>query len=114
MARDYRMEHIDRLTRGRASGAKIGSRAVGHHLHKFEREIYERALKKGYLDIDERSRTNLTNVWMKVCVVKKWPCVVLVKSSDRQSATVFLEQKEVYGGDISAAKKYARELVNKK
>jgi len=63
------MEHIDRLSRGKKSGINIGSRAVGHHLFKFEREIYERSLKKKYLEIDARSRGNLVNLWDKVCIV---------------------------------------------
>jgi len=63
------MDHVERLTKGKRSGKNIGSRAVGHHLRAFERRIYERALKDGFLIIDERSRENLWNVWQ---MAKSW------------------------------------------
>lgn len=106
-----KMEHIDRLSRGKKSGANIGSRKVGHHLHDFEREIYERSLKKGFLEVDERSRANLVNLWDKVCVAKGWKHVVVVKSADRVSGEVLLDKKQVFTGTLHESKKYGKELA---
>jgi hypothetical protein len=41
-----KQEHIDALSRGRKSGINIGSRAIPHHLYKYEQAEYERALKR--------------------------------------------------------------------
>ena len=41
-----KLEHIDALSKGKKSGIKLGSRAVPHHLYLYEREEYERALKR--------------------------------------------------------------------
>jgi hypothetical protein len=41
-----KLEHIDALSKGKKSGIKLGSRAVPHHLYAYEREEYERALKR--------------------------------------------------------------------
>jgi hypothetical protein len=41
-----KIEHIDALSKGKKSGIKLGSRSVPHHLYLYEREEYERALKR--------------------------------------------------------------------
>lgn len=106
-----KMEHVDRLSRGKKSGANIGSRKVGHHLHDFEREIYERSLKKGFLEVDERSRENLINVWDKVCIAKEWKHVVVIKSADRVSGEVLVDKIPVFSGSLHDSKKQAKEIA---
>lgn len=106
-----KMEHIDRLSRGKKSGINIGSRRVGHHLHSFERDIYERSLKKGYLDIDERSRDNLFTLWEKVALAKDWKNIVLIKSKDRLLARVYIDKKEVFSGTLQESREYVKELI---
>jgi len=104
-----KMEHIDRLSRGKKSGIHIGSRRVGHHLQSFERDIYERSLKKGFLEVDERARDNLYNLWEKVVVVKQWTHVVLVKGMNRVSGRVFMDGIQVFDGTLQEAKQYAKD-----
>jgi hypothetical protein len=41
-----KLEHIDALSKGKKSGIRLGSRAVPHHLYAYEREEYERSLKR--------------------------------------------------------------------
>jgi len=103
-----KMEQVDRLSRGKKSGAHIGSRNVGHHLHQFEREVYERSLKKGFLEVDERSRANLVNLWDKVCVAKSWKHVVVVKSADRVSGEVLVDKVQVFQGSLHESKKQGK------
>lgn len=107
-----KIEHIDRLSRGKKSGINIGSRAVAHHLHPFERAIYDRSLKKRFLDIDERSRDNLLNLWEKVCIAKGWVNIVLIKNTDRLSAQVYVDTVSAFRGAVHDAKKFAKERVN--
>ncbi|MFT7328185.1 MAG: hypothetical protein ACI870_000371 [Crocinitomicaceae bacterium] len=106
-----KLEHIDRLSRGKKSGINIGSRAVAHHLHNFEREIYERSLKKGYLDIDERSRDNLSNLWEKVCIVKGWQNIILIKNQDRTLARILINGKKDFEGSVQDAKIYIKNCL---
>lgn len=107
-----KIEHIDRLSRGKKSGINIGSRRIGHHLNKFEREIYERSLKKGFLDIDERSRENLFNLWEKVAITKDWKNIILVKSQDRTSGMVYVDGVEIFNGPLIEAKSITKDQLN--
>ena len=104
-------EHIDRLTRGKASGINIGSRKVGHHLFDWERAEYERALKRGYLVLDIRSRDNLPNVWEKLCQSESRAFVILVKLEGGSEAFVQKDFKTVFTGNLAAAKQFAKELI---
>lgn len=72
-----KLEHIDNLRRGLKSGVKIGSRATPHHLYKYEEEKYERALKNRFLEITDKDRINLENLWEKVCIAKDWENFIL-------------------------------------
>jgi hypothetical protein len=78
-----KLEHIDALSKGKKSGIRLGSRAVPHHLYAYEREEYERALKRGYLVIDRSDRVNLQNLWMLVSESRGAECLILHKSHDR-------------------------------
>ena len=105
-----RIEHIDRLIRGKPSGLKIGSRNVGHHLNDHELELYRRSLKKGYLELDVRARENLWNVWEKVCEVKKWPFYVLEKDTSRDYSALYLNRKFLGEHTLNTGKKEIKEL----
>jgi hypothetical protein len=37
-------------------------------------------MKRGYLEIESKERVNLTNIWQKVCEVKKQDCYILEKN----------------------------------
>ena len=108
---NFKMDHVERLTRGKRSGKNIGSRAVGHHLRAFERSIYERALKDGFLVIDERSRENLWNVWQKVGQARNQPAYILLKNTNSSSGQIYKGDECVFSGELSAAKKKIRRLA---
>lgn len=84
-----KLEHIERLSRGKRSGANIGSRSVGHYLRPYERSIFQRALKKGYLDVTKKDRANLWHVWEKACVAQKWEFLVLIKNLENDSGEIY-------------------------
>ena len=105
-----RMEHIDRLIRGKASGLKIGSRNVGHHLNDHELELYQRSLKKGFLELDARARENLWNVWEKVCEVKGWQFYVLEKDMSRNASSLYLDREKISEHSLGEGKKEIKRL----
>jgi hypothetical protein len=78
-----KLEHIDALSKGKKSGIKLGSRAVPHHLYIYEREEYERALKRGYLVLSKTSRPNLENLWILVSKSYNRECIILHKKDER-------------------------------
>ena len=57
----------------------IGGRKTPHHLHTYEQEKYDRAMKYKYLEITSKERINLQNLWEKVCMVREWNNYVLIK-----------------------------------
>jgi hypothetical protein len=103
-----KLEHIDALSKGKKSGIKIGSRAVPHHLYAYEREEYERALKRGYLTIDIRSRPNLENLWMLVCQSRGTEYIILRKDGDK--ARITSGTLTIFDGHLSDAKQYLKNL----
>ena len=107
-----KLEHIDNLIHGKKSGIHVGSRNIGHHLFKWEREEYERALKRRYIIVDERSRENLWNVWEKVCVAINHKFVVLEKQINGIDAKIYNDTKTVFEGQLSEAKTIAKEIVS--
>ena len=110
-SKTIKMEQVERLTRGKRSGANIGSRNVGHQLRAFEREIYDRALQARYLIVSKDSRENLWNVWVKVANAKKWSCLILVKETRQDRGEIFQDEELVYAGELAAAKIEIRRLA---
>ena len=109
---NFKMDHVERLTKGKRSGKNIGSRGVGHHLRAFEREIYERALDDGFLVVDERSRENLWNVWQKVGQARGCPAYILFKNTNAAIGEIYNGEELIFTGELSKAKKEIRRLVN--
>lgn len=110
-----KLDHVERLSRGKRSGANIGSRSVGHNLRPHERASYQRALSKGYLDITTRDRPNLWHVWEKACAASEWEFLVLMKDLQTDSATIYRNGKVIQQQSLAAAKLAAQQLaqVNK-
>jgi len=106
-----KLEHIDNLRRGKKSWAKIGSRWVAHHLYKHEQIQYERALKNKYLEINDKDRVNLRNLWEKVCHAKWWKHLVLLKSSTEDKAVVLLNEEEQKKGDKKSMKAFIKTSI---
>jgi hypothetical protein len=104
-----KLEHIDALSRGKKSGIRIGSRAVPHHLYAHERGEYERALTRGYLSVDHRTRVNLENLWMLVCQSRGSAIIVLRKVRDR--SVVEVDGQVVFDGGLADGKKYVESII---
>ncbi len=106
-----KLEHIDNLRRGKKSWARIGSRAVPHHLYKYEEEKFERAMKYKYLEISDKERPNLKNIWTKVCKVRKWHYICLIKNEwDDMGILVYDDSVESWEKKLlkQKAKEYAK------
>ena len=103
-----KLEHIDALSKGKKSGISLGSRAVPHHLYTYEREEYERALKRWYLIVDHTSRVNLENLWMLVAQSQWVKCMILHKVGE--SAYITADAVEIYRGLLADAKAYMKNL----
>jgi hypothetical protein len=106
-----KIEHIDQLTRGKKSGAKIGSRAVPHHLYLYEKIKYEQAMKRWYLEIETKERVNLTNIWQKVCEVKKQDCYILEKNMLDGSAHILKNFETIFKWTLQDTKQKIKELI---
>lgn len=103
------LDHVERLSRGKRSGGNFGSRSVGHHLRPFERDHYQRALKKGYLEVTEKGRANLWHIWQKACAAQAWSFLVLIKDKDK--ASIYKDEELVGSFQIEKAKIQIRELA---
>lgn len=100
----FKIEDVDKLSRGKRTGKRIGSRAVGHHLYAFERKEYDLANKRGYMTVNNRSRENLWNIWQKATEAKGWPCFILLKQLNKDSGQIFHDGKVVFDGELKQAK----------
>jgi len=99
-----KLDHVERLSRGKRSGLNIGSRSVGHYLRPHERTTYERALKKGYLDITEKDRVNLWHIWEKACLAMNQSFLVLIKDNDKGSGVIYKDNNIVCESELRDAK----------
>lgn len=106
------LDHVERLSHGKRSGLNIGSRSVGHYLRPHERAAYQRALKKGYLDITEKDRVNLWHIWEKACVALQWSFLVLIKDSANGLGTLYEGNKLIEKTKLDDAKKEIKELAS--
>ncbi len=107
-----KLDHVERLSHGKRSGINIGSRSVGHYLRSHERESYQRALKKGYLDITEKDRANLWHIWEKACLAMNWNFLVLIKDPEKDIGTIYQNNKIAGRDKLSNTKKKMKSLVS--
>lgn len=107
-----KLEHIERLSKWKKSGINIGSRAIPHHLYEYERKKYEFALKKWFLNISEKERVNLTNIWEKVCIAKWQDCIIFEKSTNNTSVKIYKNTDAVFQGSLEEGKKYIKNITN--
>ncbi len=106
-----KLEHIQQLTKGKKSWIKIWSRAMPHRLKPYEREIYERALKNKYLEINQKQRINLINIWDKTCQAQWWENIIFIK--DINQASVEKNNNIIFSWEISEAKKILEKNLQK-
>ena len=90
-----KLEHIDNLSRWKKSWARIGSRTIAHHLFAHEQIHYEQALRQKYLEITDKHRVNLANLWYQVCQVQGWKNYILIKHHGRDTADILLDGRIV-------------------
>ena len=109
-----KLDHVERLSRGKRSGLNIGSRSVGHHLKAHERDAYVRALKKGYLDITEKDRANLWHIWEKACVAQQKIFLVLIKDSERGLGRIYSNNTDIGQLNLPEAKEKIKRLASAK
>ncbi|KAG6554308.1 hypothetical protein Mapa_004224 [Marchantia paleacea] len=70
------LDDVERLSRGRASKAKIGSRAVPHRLNADERKAFELAKKRGFVVHQPNTRRYpLINSHRNYCDALGIPCI---------------------------------------
>jgi hypothetical protein len=61
-------DDVDRLSRGKPTRAKIGSRRIGHRLTQKERLLFEAATRQGFLKLPVTGiRPNVLNVYRLWC-----------------------------------------------
>lgn len=111
MKKQITLDHVERLSRGKRSGANVGSRAVGHHLRPHERTQFERALGAGYLEITQKDRANLWHIWEKACAAQQWVFLVLIKDTAANSGTLYRDNQQTATKTLADAKELARELA---
>jgi hypothetical protein len=71
-------DDVEKLSRGKASRSKAGSRGVGHRLTEKERALFEAAKKQGFLKIPVTgARENVRNVYQKWCQATSQTAVIL-------------------------------------
>lgn len=109
--KQLKLDHVERLSHGKRSGLNIGSRSVGHYLRPHERATYERALKKGYLDITEKDRVNLWHIWEKACLAMQWRFLVLIKDTENSLGTIYDNNEIVGSSELPNAKNEIRDLA---
>ena len=106
----FKEKHVERLLRGKRSGANIGSRNTPHHLHQHERAAFERAIKQRFLTVSYRDRPNLENIWQKYCLAKGWTCYVLRKDA-QGGGLIFRENECIEEMPLKEAKNHLQTLV---
>jgi len=102
--KQLKLDHVERLN--------IGSRSVGHYLRPHERTTYQRALKKGYLDITEKDRVNLWHIWEKASLAMQWDFLVLIKDTDNGLGTIYKNSKVLEQSELSETKRNIKLLVS--
>lgn len=111
--KQLKLDHVERLSHGKKSGLNIGSRSVGHYLRPHERAAYQRALKKGYLDITERDRVNLWHIWEKACLAMQCDFLVLIKDPENALGTLYKNNEMIKSAELSVAKLQMKGLLSK-
>lgn len=65
-------DDVEKLSRGLATRAKIGSRRIGHRLTQKERLLFEAARRQGFLKIPVRGiRPNVVNIYRLWCAAER-------------------------------------------
>ena len=105
-------KHIENLTKGKKSGANIGSRGVPHRLNQHEQRQFNIAIKRRYLTLSFDSRPNLRNIWLKYTEAKQWSCLIMHRKQDG-TATVEHDKSRLKFDSYREASDYTKGLVTR-
>lgn len=103
-------KHIENLTKGKKSGANIGSRGVPHRLNQHEQKQFNIAIKKRFMTLSFDSRPNLKNIWLKYAEAKKWPSLIVFRLQDG-TATVEHNGSKLSFDTYKQADQYAKDCL---
>jgi len=103
-------KHVEKLTKGKKSGANIGSRKIPHRLNQHEQKKFNIAIQRRFLTTSFDSRPNLRNIWLKYTEAKDWSCIIVQRLQDG-SAKVEHNQSFLTFEDYKAATYYAKSCV---
>lgn len=102
-------DDIRRLSKGKASRSKIGSRAVPHRLTQEEQKQIDLAMKKGFLEVQEHQRINAQNIYQKYAQVNNWLSVVIVHG--QESSTLYVGDEPFTFSERKEAKQQAKDIA---
>lgn len=109
------LDDVERLSRGEASKAKIGSRAVPHRLNADERTAYELAKKRGYLVRQFRTRQYpVSNTYRNYCDAIGWPNLRIDQgpAGGLDTLVVDLTTLRLEEADLMALQREIRQAIN--
>lgn len=70
-------DDIQKLSKGKPTRGKIGSRRIGHRLTQKERILFEAAKRNGFLKLPlSGARPNVANIYRLWCQAEGLPCVI--------------------------------------
>ena len=70
-------DDVERLSRGLATRARIGSRRTGHRLTRKERLLFDAARRQGFLKIPVTGiRPNVVNIYRLWCAAEGRACLI--------------------------------------
>ena len=73
-------DDVARLTRGKPSKGRVGSRQIRHRLRRDELERLAVARGRGYLLVNQSTRTALKNAWYLDCVAASRRCLYVERA----------------------------------
>jgi hypothetical protein len=78
---DVSKDDVARLTRGKPSHSRCGSRQIRHRLRLDERERLAIARSRGYLLVTPSTRAALKNAWHLDCLASLRPCIYVERTA---------------------------------
>ena len=85
-------DDVSRLTKGKPTESRVGSREVSHRLRLDERKKLDVAIERGFLTVTITTRAALKNCWFLWCQANKIPCAIIERLD--KSELIILSEKE--------------------
>jgi hypothetical protein len=79
LSQDFSIEDVIRLSYGKASKNRVGSRAISHRLNKYERNLFENSISNGHLFSLKQINKALLNTYFNFCSAKGLIYLVIEK-----------------------------------